>query len=330
VIGHLVLTPQEYDAFVTAPFVDERIVGDGVTTLIVRGGAESITPPGSLPVVVLWVGSCFGGDGPEDADAVIGEADVDATLAVVEHAPIAAATLVTLLRVMPAVDVEGGLALESAAYSTLQAGPEFAAWRAAAAHAPGTDDGPVVLTERHDATLVITLDRPHRRNAIDARLRDQLAAALELALVDDSIELVELCGNGPSFCSGGDLGEFGSRADPATAHVIRLARSPGRLVHRLRDRLTVHVHGATYGGGIETAAFAGRVVAHVDTSIALPEITLGLIPGAGGTVSLTRRIGRQRTAALALTGRPIDASTALAWGLVDVIDERPVPGSSAD
>jgi hypothetical protein len=314
-----VLTPQQYDDFVAAPFVDERIVGDGVTTLIVRGEARAITAPGSLPIVVLWVGDAFGGDGPDAADAVIGEDDVDSTLAVVEHAPIAAATLATLLRVTPVVDVEAGLALESAAYSTLQAGPEFAAWRAAATHAPDPTDGPVVLTERHDHTLVVTLDRPHRRNAIDARLRDELAAALELALADDSIECLELRGNGPSFCSGGDLGEFGSRADPASAHVIRLARSPARLVHRLRDRTTVFVHGATYGGGIETAAFAGRVVAAEDTSFALPEISLGLIPGAGGTVSLTRRIGRQRTAALALTGRAIDAETALAWGLADAL-----------
>ena len=313
------LTPQQYDDFVGAPFVDERIVGDGVTTLIVRGERQAFTPPGSLPIVVLWVGDGFGSAGPESADAVIGEADVDSTLAVVEHAPVAAATLATLVRVMPSVGVEAGLALESAAYSTLQAGREFAAWRAGALHTPDTTDRPVVCTERHDDTLTITLDRPHRRNAIDARLRDELAAALELAIADDSIERVELRGNGPSFCSGGDLGEFGSRADPASAHVIRLARSPARLVHRLHDRITVYVHGATYGGGIETAAFAGRLVAHPDTSIALPEISLGLIPGAGGTVSLTHRIGRQRTAALALTGRAIDADTALAWGLVDAL-----------
>ena len=68
------------------------------------------------------------------------------------------------------------------------------------------------------------------------------------------------------------------------------------------------------------AAFADTVIAHPDTAIRLPEISLGLIPGAGGTVSLSRRIGRQRTAALALTGRQIDATTALDWGLVDRIE----------
>ena len=77
------------------------------------------------------------------------------------------------------------------------------------------------------------------------------------------------------------------------------------------------------GGGIEMAAFAGRVRARTDTRIALPEIGLGLIPGAGGTVSLSRRAGRQRTAALALSGRAIDVATAVRWGLVDqVIDDN--------
>jgi enoyl-CoA hydratase/carnithine racemase len=90
-------------------------------------------------------------------------------------------------------------------------------------------------------------------------------------------------------------------------------------MHRLQARTTVRLHGAAFGGGIELAAFAGRVEAAPDTRIALPEIGLGLIPGAGGTVSITRRIGRQRTAALGLSGREIDATTARDWGLVDQI-----------
>src|SRR5262249_16652624 len=68
--------------------------------------------------------------------------------------------------------------------------------------------------------------------------------------------------------------------------------------------------------GIELAAFAGKVSATVDTRIALPELTFGLIPGAGGTVSIPARIGRRRTAWLALTGTPLDPQTALDWGLV--------------
>jgi enoyl-CoA hydratase/carnithine racemase len=226
----------------------------------------------------------------------------------------------------------------------LQAGPEFAAWRAAHPASPRADTRQTVRSERDVDTLLVTLDRPDRHNAISLRMRDDLAQALSVAVLDESITDVVLRGNGPSFCSGGDLDEFGTRPDPATAHVTRLARSPARLIHQLAARTTVQLHGAAFGGGIEMAAFARSVQADPDTRIALPEVGLGLIPGAGGTVSVTRRIGRQRTAALALCGREIDATTALAWGLVDQIthpvstlrsprqnsSERGVPGGLAD
>ena len=93
-----------------------------------------------------------------------------------------------------------------------------------------------------------------------------------------------LRGEGPSFCSGGDLDEFGTRPDPGTAHLVRLTRSAARLVHRLRDRVEVDLHGWCVGAGIELPSFAGTVRAAADTRIALPELQFGLVPGAGGTV----------------------------------------------
>jgi enoyl-CoA hydratase/carnithine racemase len=151
-------------------------------------------------------------------------------------------------------------------------------------------------------------------------MRDQLVEALLLACADPTIEQVVLDGAGPSFCSGGDLAEFGTRPDPATAHLVRLSRSPARLLAELAPRLEVRLHGACIGAGIEMAAFAGRVVGRPDTAILLPEVALGLIPGAGGTVSLPRRIGRHRTAELALSTTPMDAATALRWRLIDAIE----------
>jgi enoyl-CoA hydratase/carnithine racemase len=131
-----------------------------------------------------------------------------------------------------------------------------------------------------------------------------------------------LNGNGPSFCSGGELAEFGSFVDPASAFQTRLTRSAARQLVRVADRVTVRVHGFCLGAGIELSAFATRIVAHPDTVFALPELALGLVPGSGGTASLPPRIGRHRTALLALTGRRIDATTALAWGLIDEISDR--------
>ncbi|MFP6795782.1 MAG: enoyl-CoA hydratase/isomerase family protein, partial [Pseudomonadales bacterium] len=83
------------------------------------------------------------------------------------------------------------------------------------------------------------------------------------------------------------------------------------------DRIEVHVHGACIGAGIELPAFAHRVIAQRNAFFQLPEVSMGLIPGAGGTASILPRIGRHRMAAWALTGVRIDAETAMLWGLVD-------------
>jgi enoyl-CoA hydratase/carnithine racemase len=241
----------------------------------------------------------------------------------VERHPLAAVAAAVLLRSTPHTDVEAGLAAESAVYSMLQAGPEFTDWlRRRRPAAPVVDDEPPVLVERDGDTLTIVLNRAHSHNAVNESLRAALVEALSIAVIDHDIATVVLRGNGPSFCSGGDLREFGSFPDVATAHAARLTRSPGRLAHLLRDRLRVELHGACLGAGIELAAFAGTVTAATGCRIGLPELGIGLIPGAGGTVSVPRRIGRHRTLLLALSGETIDEQTAAAWGLVDEIVRR--------
>ena len=226
---------------------------------------------------------------------------------IAEH-PVTAATLALLLRGQDLLSVGLGLVAESSAYSVLQSGPEFSNWRAAHPPRPDRDDGPRVRVERDAGTLRVTLARPRRLNALDAQMRDELVEALTLAAADPGITLVELRGEGTAFSAGGDLDEFGTRADPATAHLIRLQRSVARSLSRLDKATVAHVHGACMGSGIELAAFCDTVVASDDTMVALPEIRLGLVPGAGGTVSLTRRIGRLRTAWLAFSGSTIDAA----------------------
>jgi enoyl-CoA hydratase/carnithine racemase len=169
--------------------------------------------------------------------------------------------------------------------------------------------------------LHLTLNRPQVRNAYSAAMRDELAAALELAAADATISRVLIDGAGKAFCSGGDLNEFGTSADPVSAHLVRTTRQPAALMSRLALNLTASVHGACVGAGVELSAFAGRVVADRRAMFRLPEVGMGLLPGAGGTVSLPRRIGRQRAAYLALSGETIDAATAASWGLVDEIGD---------
>lgn len=259
-------------------------------------------------------------------DVLIGHDDVvlHAIVETAERNPLAATALAVLLRTADHRSIDDGLSAESAVYSSLQAGPEFAAWRASRPPRARPEEGDPVLLERHGPVLTITLNRPHVRNALNTAMRDQLVEAFRLPSLDPGIDEVHLRGAGEAFCSGGDLDEFGSFIDPASAHLIRLQQSVGRWMAASANRVTAHLHGACVGSGVELPAFARRVVAHPSTEISLPELSLGLIPGAGGTVSLPQRIGRHRTARLALTGETIDATTALRWGLVDAIQDDPV------
>ncbi|HWT49701.1 MAG TPA: enoyl-CoA hydratase/isomerase family protein [Mycobacterium sp.] len=227
--------------------------------------------------------------------------------------------------VLRAVDPGGptlaGVVTESLAYSTLQAGPEFARWLDERGPARMPDIADPVQLQRNGDTLRIVFNRPGRHNAFSTDARAALLEALAVAQLDPSVTGIVLSGNGPSFCSGGDLGEFGTFADAASAHLARTRHSPALALDALTARLgpscRAEVHGRVMGSGLEMAAFCGWIEARDDSVFALPELGLGLIPGAGGTVSITRRIGRWRTAYLVLSGRTVDANTALSWRLVD-------------
>jgi enoyl-CoA hydratase len=259
------------------------------------------------------------------------DAELDPLCERIASRPQASMAFVQLLRHSERLDVPSALFAESLVYSTLQSGREFAAWldeyrtrSASATHTSHTshtsaDEAEPVLLDRQGDCLSITLNRPERRNALSTALRDAFAEALQLVVADDSIRRVRLSGAGPAFCSGGDLAEFGSLPDPATAHVVRSARNVGRLLDDCADRCEVFVHGACFGAGVELPAFAATVVADPDTTFTLPEVAMGLVPGAGGTASLPRRVGRQRTALFGLGGAVIDAAQALEWGLIDRI-----------
>ena len=258
---------------------------------------------------------------PDGVGAALAELD-DA----VGRNPQAATVLVQVLRLGRGRSLEQGLTVESLAYATLQAGAEHRAWldgralrsrpRPRPEPVPGKDPVEVV---RDDGTLVVTLRRPEVRNAVDTGMRDGLVAAFDLAARDATIACVELRGDGPDFCSGGDLAEFGTTPDPAIAHLVRASRSPARALAGCAERTTAYVHGACIGAGVELAALANWVVARPDAAFGLPELAMGLIPGAGGTATIPRRIGPELTAWMALTGAPVDAATALRWGLVDAI-----------
>ena len=268
--------------------------------------------------------------GPEASRTLMRASDVVLSLpeeaqplvAGIHRSPLAAAVLVQLLRTTEKLPVADALFAESLAYAMLQGGPEHRRGLAGRRPAPAAaaDPGPAAVLERAGAELSIALNRPSNRNAISVDMRDALVEAFQLALADGTIRKIRLSGRGKCFSVGGDLAEFGTVPDPATGHAVRMQALPARFLAQCAERVEAKLHSACIGAGIELPAFARRVVATKTAFFQLPELEMGLIPGAGGTVSLPRRIGRQRAAWLMLSGKRINARTALDWGLVDAIE----------
>jgi hypothetical protein len=297
----------------TAPWANAPILA---VDLRHGDGGVDLAPLHTLPAVIVGVGGGHDGCDLRVAAAV----ELAPVVAAVTANPQAAVTLVQLLRMGTALGPRDALVAESLAYATLQGGGEFAHWLARrGARVRRAEAEPPVLVARDGGTLRIELNRPRLHNLYDAAMRDALTEALVVAIADPSIEQVRLSGRGKSFCAGGDLAEFGTVTDPATAHLIRSAANAAPYLLAVADRLHVEVQGAAVGAGLELAAFAHHVTARADATFRLPEVSMGLVPGAGGTVSVVRRIGRHRAAWLMLTGARIDAATAHRWGLVDEV-----------
>ncbi|WP_260582924.1 enoyl-CoA hydratase/isomerase family protein [Sphingopyxis sp. PET50] len=235
--------------------------------------------------------------------------------------PLAATIAAQVMRTTESLSLTDALTVESFAYSTLLGGGEFARWRAQpeTGDAVPTPPDPVQV-QRDDDRFVLTLNHPDNFNAMTAAMRDALYEALANALDDPSAPDVLLRGAGRCFSTGGDLPEFGTARDLAEAHAVRTLHSCARALDALGSRATVRLHGACVGSGIEVAAGAYHRIAAPDAWFQLPEVAMGLIPGAGGTATVARAIGRHRTLWMLLSGKRIGAAQALDWGLVHRIE----------
>lgn len=255
-------------------------------------------------------------------------AELNTMLRRIEANPQAASVLVQVLRSIEHLSPQDGLVVESLGYATLQSGEEFKRWltqhQAKNPATPVKESGPPVLSNRCGDQLTLVLNRPENSNAYTAEMRDALAEAFKLVELDTSIRRVTVTSAGRCFCTGGELTEFGKVGSPAMGHMIRSQVSPAKLLLSAADRYHFHVHKACIGSGIELPACAGYLTAAPKTVFWLPELSMGLIPGAGGCVSISRRIGRRRTAYLVLMNKKIDAQKALEWGLIDgIVADQP-------
>jgi 3-hydroxyacyl-CoA dehydrogenase len=169
-----------------------------------------------------------------------------------------------------------------------------------------------VRFERIDGVGVITLDNPPV-NALSLALRTALRDALDRGLADKAIEAFVLTGGGRMFCAGADITEFATGASnqaPTLPDLIALVENSPKPV-------VAAMHGNAMGGGCELPLGCHARVAAAGTKIGLPEVTLGLVPGAGGTQRMPRVLGVEAALDLIVSGKPISAEKAHAGGLVD-------------
>lgn len=163
---------------------------------------------------------------------------------------------------------------------------------------------------------ILTLDNPPV-NAMSLHLREPLFAALEAARDDDDVEAIVIVGAGRTFISGADISEFGT--DKAVA-------KPGfddlcLLLETLPKPAVAAIHGVAFGGGLEIALSCHYRVADRQAMVGLPEVKLGILPGAGGTVRLPRVAGPEKAVRMIVSGNPVGAAGALSSGIVDEVVE---------
>ncbi|MDX6022390.1 2,3-dehydroadipyl-CoA hydratase PaaF [Scandinavium sp. V105_16] len=174
-----------------------------------------------------------------------------------------------------------------------------------------------LLINRHDRVLLLTLNRPQARNALNNGLLTQLADALDAAQQDSSVGAVVVTGSERVFAAGADLQEMAQKDLAATLNDIR-PRIWARI-EAFSKPLIAAVNGYALGAGCELGLLCDVVVAGDNAAFGLPEITLGMIPGAGGTQRLIRCVGKSLATQMVLTGRSINAQRAQQAGLVSEV-----------
>lgn len=170
-----------------------------------------------------------------------------------------------------------------------------------------------------EGILLIRLNRPEKLNALNDEVLSTLSNVLTIARETKTVKGVLLTGNGKAFCAGADI----SRLAECNAQTGYQFAEEGQAVFRQLETLgkpsIAAINGFAFGGGCELAMAATIRIAAETAQFGQPEVKLGLIPGYGGTQRLARLVGKGRALDLCLTGRFIDANTALQWGLITEI-----------
>ena len=179
------------------------------------------------------------------------------------------------------------------------------------------NDEPAVLSERRDGVLLITLNRPEARNAVNAAVAEGVAAALDDLDADDALSVGVLTGAGKGFSSGMDLKAFVAGERPYAAD-----RGFAGITQRAADKpLIAAIEGFAVAGGFEIALACDLIVAARDARLGIPEVKRSLVAAGGALIRLPQRIPYHLAMELALTGDPIDAERAYELGIVNRLAE---------
>lgn len=184
---------------------------------------------------------------------------------------------------------------------------------------------------REDGVAWIVIDRPERRNALNAVVRRELVEALDALRQDDDVRVIVLTGAGEkAFVAGADIGEFAERT-PLQQRAAMEGRRVFDEVASFPKPTIAMINGYALGGGCELAMACDLRIAARSARLGQPEIRLGLIPGGGGTQRLVRLAGSGRALRMILTGDPVDAGEAHRIGLVDeVVDDGMLAGRTRE
>lgn len=175
-----------------------------------------------------------------------------------------------------------------------------------------------IKTETDGGVGIITLDRPEALNALNQQLVNELAEALHAFEADDAIGAIVLTGSDKAFAAGADIKEMAEKTY-MEAYLEDFITKNWEEAARCRKPLVAAVAGYVLGGGCELAMMCDFILAADNAKFGQPEVTVGALPGAGGTQRLTRFVGKSKAMEMCLTGRMMDAEEAERTGLVSRI-----------
>ena len=177
-----------------------------------------------------------------------------------------------------------------------------------------------LLVENDQGVALLTINRPRALNALNNEVLSELFDVLQCLDQDAEVKVVILTGAGEkAFVAGGDIAEMAQMVPPAASEFARKGQQVVLFIERMKKPVIAAVNGFALGGGLELAMACDFIYASERARLGLPEVTLGIMPGFGGTQNLARAIGSKRASEMIFTGKMVSAQKLLDWGLINEV-----------